>query len=263
MLGRSWLASLFLACGCGGVASAPGEAPDAGADRVVVPDGAGLADTSEAGWTQCTAPEGYAVCGGPDGCAQDSAACGTCGFAIGNGPPPPANVVNACVNAVLGEYGPSNGCWNACSDGSICVDEFDKGSFSCAPYDLGVLFAKNGAGDRVRYADMGLWTGAALPEPSSCPGVTGLQVCGGNCGPCPTGQTCTGRSPLHAYGFCVPTDPGGPCDADAGCGSGQGCFTFKVEASAQALANSNGMCLPASLCKSAATGLPGGASCAM
>jgi hypothetical protein len=257
---RALLPAAFLLSACGGHASAVA-GPDAATDAKFEPESGTAAD---AGWTQCTSPEGYAVCGGPSQCSATSTACSQCGNPVLGAMTDGG--LNACVNSALltSEGDAAQLCWEACPDGAVCVDLFQDATYFCAPYDLGVLFAKNGAADQVRYADMGLWTDASLPLPTTCPNITGLQVCGGNCAPCPTGATCTGRSPLHPYSFCVPVGTEGPCDAGAGCGNaGNGCFTYAVQPSAQPLANKNGMCLPDALCKSAASNLPGGGTCSM
>jgi hypothetical protein len=130
----------------------------------------------------------------------------------------------------------------------------------CAPYDVGVLFAMNGAGtpDRLRYADFGLWTGDTLPEPATCPTFSGFQICGGHCGGCDEG-VCIGRSPLHPYGFCA-YDTGSGCPATA-CASDQSCFHYIVQAAAQDLADQEGLCLPKALCEALAADYPGGANC--
>jgi hypothetical protein len=210
----------------------------------------------EAGWTQCASPSGYAVCGGTANCPTNSDACsGSCS----------ASPLGACGNAALLQFGGPNLCADSCADGDICVAYFNEATaFFCAPFDLGVLFAQNGATDRVRYADMGSWTGQSLPLPATCPTVPGVQVCGGNCGACLQGDVCTGRSPLHPYSFCAPPSSG-PCSAgshDCGNDGGTlGCLTFTVDSAAQSLANTNGLCLPRDICLSVAAGLPGGATC--
>jgi hypothetical protein len=265
----SWLVVAMLV-GCGGRDS--GVPSDGGTDASDA-DGLAAPDGDEAGWTQCSSPSGYAVCYGPSDCSNSQAngGCQSCSNI-------PSTAVVGCVNSALIAYGEaSDPCSHPCSDGSICVawygasDSASDASFFCAPYDLGVLFAQNGGADRVRYLDMGLWTGDPLPEPRTCPTVPGVSICGGNCGLCPQGETCTGRSPLHPYGFCA-VGGGGACPAAGaptnvvpygGCGSGQGCLNFTVEPTAQALANEWGICLPSDLCNAVAAGLPGGATCSI
>jgi len=255
-------AAMYFCClwACGGATS---ERP---------PDG-GIADAptteahvdvgTEAGWTQCASPGGYAVCGGPAMCSASSAACGQCGLYIGPGATDAGGSLSTCTNTAWTNYGAAQ-CGQMCPDGSVCVAEFKPSVFMCAPFELGVLFAMNGATDRVRYADMGAWTGEALPLPATCPTVQGVEVCGGNCPPCSnSGDVCTGRSPLHPYGFCAQPNTQGPCSAGTPCSAGIGCLTFKVEGSVQTLADKYGMCLPSSLCTAVANGLPGGATCSM
>jgi hypothetical protein len=171
--------------------------------------------------------------------------------------------VSICTNLPTIQYGTST----PCPDGTIYV-AMQPGSataFLCSPFDLGVLFAKNDATNRVRYADMGSWTGEALPLPATCPTVEGVEICGGNCGGCSSaGDVCTGRSPLHPFGFCTAREPsycdaGVPhCDPDDGT---NGCMTFTVDPAAQPEANRYGLCVSLALCQSLAAGLPGGASC--
>lgn len=167
-----------------------------------------------------------------------------------------------------------------CPDGNVYVDEtgcpaFDSGPavgtkpFGCAPYDVGQLMAKNGSAENARYADLGIWTGDPLPSTAVCPTLDKITVCGGSCGGCPNGLVCTGRSPLHPVGFCVPPSPTtnqcNPNDANPLnpriCAIGQGCFTFKVQSEAQAEADRFGMCVPMDECQALAANLPGGGTC--
>ena len=132
--------------------------------------------------------------------------------------------------------------------------------WQCLPFDVGQLFAENGAANRVRYADWSAWTGAALPSPTSCPTFNGFSICGGNCTPCGSGNICTGRSPKHPYGLCVGgTNPG--CGSpNWTCPSGQSCMVF-VDPGEQAIADAQGMCFPTAECKAIASSYPGGADC--
>lgn len=133
-------------------------------------------DGDEAGWTQCSSPSGYAVCYGPSDCSNSQANGGCQGCAN-----IPQTAVVGCINDALVAYGQAaDPCSWPCADGSICVawysaaDAASNDTFFCAPYNLGVLFAQNGGADRVRYVDMGLWTGDPLPEPKTCPTVPGV-----------------------------------------------------------------------------------------
>jgi hypothetical protein len=46
-----------------------------------------------------------------------------------------------------------------------------------------------------------------------------------------------------------------------GCPAGDACFFFDDQADAQALADKNGICLPAAECSELGIGYPGGGSC--
>jgi hypothetical protein len=162
--------------------------------------------------------------------------------------------VSVCLNAPGVKSG------DACflpEAGDVCAEVLGQARLS-EPYSLGVLFAQNGAEDRVRYADYSLWSGDALPEPANCPAVSGFQLCGAACGSCPVGQVCSGQSPLHPYGMCFPGDA---LACSEGCPAGTSCFAFVVQPQAQALADQYSICLPSAVCMAAGDGLPGGATC--
>lgn len=131
-------------------------------------------------------------------------------------------------------------------------------------YNLGVLLAKNGYADHVRYADMGQWTGDPLPNPASCPSLGAIQPCGGACGACPAGTACVGRAPLHPVGFCAPQDTlhCAVGDPNLGCDLGQSCFTYVVQPAVQKDADAHGICLSTTDCDALAAALPGGGKCA-
>jgi hypothetical protein len=149
-------------------------------------------------------------------------------------------------------------------DGDVCLaPEFPNFYDVVAPFNMGVLFLKSGAGDRVRYADYGLFDGTPLPEPSTCPKLSANRICGGNCGGCGANELCHGRSPLHPYGICF-------SKTTAGCGrnflkyctSGEACYLVHVEPSAQKDADEAGRCLPMAACQElVATTELGGAEC--
>ncbi len=254
-------AALALAsAGCGGIASVPGHAGLGGSGGQAGLDGGAGADASpDAGWTQCSAPDGLRLCKGAYDCQPSSPKDCACYGYDDAGP-------GMC--AVWFDQGDNSRYFALCSicpDGDICAAWYGgHDSFFCAPYEAGILYAQNGAPDRVRYADRGLWTGDPLPLPATCPDL-GFPICGGHCGACPSG-VCTGRSPLHPYGLCVPAQlPGGKsngCGAgsDVSCPSGYGCFTYTVQPAGQAVAD-YGFCLPTDYCKNAAANLPGGGKC--
>jgi hypothetical protein len=131
----------------------------------------------------------------------------------------------------------------------------------CVPFNMGTLFADNGGADRAHYADGDRWTGESLPEPADCPTIPGVAVCGGACGACPDGTFCSGRSPLHAHGWCAPTalqDRTTRCGTF--CPAGQLCFAYSVRPEAQTYAN-RWVCVGEGLCRALASSLPGGATC--
>jgi hypothetical protein len=152
-------------------------------------------------------------------------------------------------------------------DGSVCFDYKAVGPnfpLMAIPYSIGVLLAPYiNRPDRLRYGDLGLWTGDLLPMPASCPSFPEFQVCGPTCGGCPAGQQCVGRAPLHPYGFCV-VKFADYCSRDGTrkCkNAGEGCFVYKVEAEAQMLADLHGLCIPLTRCNALASKLQGGGFC--
>ena len=289
-----WISKLsaiaFSAClaawACGG--QVPGDSADAG-----TPFDAGPPD--EAGYTRCTTPEGWGICGPATGCASGPTRPGcaqcTCPLHQDDSPRDAAELVTIPLSAqcVPGEPRESVGIcvdllgalesfesMTTCQDGLVRYDWLSSAAplLTCAPYSVGLLISRYANDkDRLRYADFGLFTGAPLPTPTKCDAFAGFQICGGACGPCGAGQTCTGRSPLHPYSFCVAdslacsvgsqapqTCTGKPLPSGC-CPAAEGCFTFTVEAEAQALSDKNGTCIPLAQCQALAAGLPGGGTC--
>jgi len=236
------VATMTASCG-GSIVTTSG---DAGNDD-------GAENISDAGWTQCSSPEGYEVCGGTNSC---NVGC------VCNAQTTP-NGLGVCVT------GPSPYSGVDCTpglDGHVCssMKTADGSVFWVdTAYDFGVLLAQNGGAASVRYADLSLWTGDPLPTTMNCPNV-GAAVCGAGCGDCTGGWTCVGRSPIHPIGVCDP-DQSSPCGAnpsvDTLCPAPNGCFSFTVQASAQSDANIAGICLPIVQCNALAQSLPGGGSC--
>jgi hypothetical protein len=222
--------------GCGGASAATHD--DAGAFDAgpppLGPDG-------------CASASGYLLCGGSHDCPRQSESCQSC---ISD-----PDAAGLCVTANMN--GPGN--CPLCDDGNVCI-RLVQGVYECVPFDVGQLFAANGAPDRVRYTDWSDWTGQALPRPTDC-GDGGLPLCGGLCGPCPQSSVCTGRSPLHPYGFCVPSSWSACTRSAPTCSSGSKCFVFSDQPDAQALADQFGLCLPTSECEALAAGYPGGGIC--
>jgi hypothetical protein len=251
---KKWFWFLAVA-GCGGVEANKDAATDGAGDA---PIDLGIPD--DAGFTKCSTPDGYRVCGPLTDCPVGDSKCSLCqtqmtGLTYGD--------VGLCqeTEVAIG----ARPCSEHCDDGRICIDM--GGLWTCAPQSLGYLIAKYAAGtskpDRVRYSDMGMWTGSLLPLPQKCMDDPGFRVCGGNCGGCSASEICTGRSPLHPFGFCIP-DGLETCSKDSQqwCKAGtDGCFLFSVEMAAQTLADNYGMCLPIAECTALAARLPGGGTC--
>lgn len=236
-------AGIAIAC-CGGVQTGV----DAGRDG-----SGGVTDGTVPG--ACTTPEGLRICGGRTPCPSGDPQCDLCQWA-------PPEDVGLCPDTFART---TQDCDDGCDDGSICLGISTLFSFQCAAYSLGALYAKytTDVFGRVRYADLGLWTGTPLPEPGSCPTFAELRICGANCGGCQTGEVCTGRSPLHPYGYCLKKLTN-VCrlDGTIKCKDpGTACFVFKVEPTAQPVADSYGHCLPKAMCDALATALPGGGKC--
>jgi hypothetical protein len=261
--------SCVTAWACGGQVTS--DSADAG-----TPFDAGPPD--EAGYTQCTTPEGWGICGPATGCPSGSSrpGCFNCLCPAHDGLSSqcvagvPRESVGICGD-LEGVLADSFDSMASCQDGLVRYDWAGAGFLGCAPYSVGLLISRYvNDHDRLRYADFGLFTGAALPTPTKCEAFAGFQICGGPCGPCGAGQTCTGRSALHPYSFCVtdssayacriPAQATGP-EARQPCPAAEGCFTFTVEPDAQALSDKNGMCLPLAQCRALAAGLPGGGTC--
>ena len=254
------LASLLCACSSrvttepGGMGGAAGASGAGGAGGATGSGGGGSG--GEGGWTECSSPDGFRICGGPAACPTDGD-CVVCfdeELALAGG-------VSTCATPAMIEFG-VHVCY-LCPDGDICVSFHGEPADGCAPFNLGVLYAQAGAADNVSYADAGSFTGEPLPEPTTCPVIDGVTICGGHCGGCVPGSVCTGRSPLHPYGMCLPKPGTLSCELGTlGCTEpGEACFVYTVDPEAQPWADQNGYCLPLAACQAAASNLPGGGTC--
>lgn len=234
---------LGLANGCSGDTTRDGQRSDAGNP----PPDAGL--LPDADIKNCLSDEGVRICGTSASCYEDGPACScaeSAPFDADAGVPS----VGICVESLLGlEARPCGTCF----DGQVCVMLY-KDLPLCVSESLGQLFWKHGKGDRVLFADWTPYDGELLSEPPYCPPPNGdLILCGGTCGGCGSGQYCTGRSPTHTWGICVPFGLG-----DCGyCEAGEECLLVAGDSEKSAPA----LCVGASACSSYAAAVPGGALC--
>lgn len=246
--------ALFLV-GCGGMVVGA----DGGIDS-------GSADGSpaDAGWTPCTSPQGYAVCGGTSSCSPPNCSCGD-----------ELDGVEICLGHAGSRPDPySNGPCNPGLDGFVCMlttipppfpDAASAKEWITEAFELAELIASNGGSDRLRYADLGKWTGDPIPDAVACVPIGGVDTCGGKCGACSGSATCVGRSPLHPIGICDPNHSM-PCSvnpkiAGYSCQGSNACFTYIVEPDAQSDADGAGICLPTDACNALASQIPGGGKC--
>lgn len=232
------------------------------------PDG-GSDGAADAGWTQCSSPDGFQVCGefvNCPPCANQSKCEQTLVYAK----------VRLCDYEPLLEI-TKYPCFGGARDGNLCI-AFDEGpsatsgpnGFYNGPDTLARLLAQNGAAYRVRFGDMSAYSlDASTPLPTQCPNFMTTQACGGSCGPCKAGLDCVGRGPLHPTGWCkVPYTPN--CkDRPSGDGgyvstcedADRSCFIYDVQPEVQRAARIYGVCIPTPMCEELAKSLPGGASC--
>lgn len=214
---------------------------------------AGTGGLPDGGWTECSTPD-FAACGLD--CPSGVPGCTICH------PPASPELYGICAESLT----PLDVMWKP-HDGRVLVTGDAAITAKSSLYDIaysgGVFLAQHGQADRVAYADRGVFTGEPLPTPSTCPTLPQGQVCGAACGGCPVGQLCTGRSPLHPYGMCVPDAHSFcryPAEQNYVCKPDEDCFIFTVQAERQDFANATGFCLPTALCEAYAQ-LPGGAEC--
>ncbi len=250
---KARLAGVLVMLGCGG--AVVGGQSDGGAGESSTVD-----TTSPPGWTDCSAPSGAKVCGGPHQCGAD---CTDCGATLH------PDDLRACFAAGGGRV-PSGEGADLCPDGSVNVfaglqyyapNDIGNG---CGVPDLAELFARNGHPEMARYADRATYKRLPLPPaPTACPTApSGLQYCGGACGECPADQVCTGRSPMHPISICLnrgstsfPTKgTGAPCSrGNSGLCGARLCLTFNVDSAAQQTADVYSWCVDAKICQAAAS----------
>ena len=149
-----------------------------------------------------------------------------------------------------------------CADGDVWADG-DVPGFGpwCLPYDYASLYCANGSASLLSYSDHSTFDcSTPLPNPATCPSVMGFQLCGPACGDCMIGP-CTGRSPLHPFGLCLPSLATCSLGKTKNCAPYQVCMSFKVAPEDQHRADMNGICVAANTCAAIAAGYPGGMVC--
>lgn len=245
------------AAGGGGSDASDGSSGSSGSTGGSGGMGAAGADAGgDSASTPCSAPD-WEGCGSPD-CPDSRPGCIQC-----NGTSD-AGLIFICAESLIIGLGGKP------LDGHVLLTM--QPSFTTlplldeeVPFSAGVIVANHGQADRLAYADRGVWTGQPIPKPTDCPKIQDVSTCGGYCGGCPFGQVCTGRSPLHPYGLCIPTDAG-VCSLvsdinGSTCKKGEGCFTYTVEPEHQHVADGTGFCMPLAQCQATAANLPGGGHC--
>jgi len=207
------------------------------------------------GGNQCGDGMGYQVCRGPNHCPTATNGCNGCDLGSDQR-------VGMCETPAF-KLTDHFGSWE-CQDGSIYAgDGIQDQEYFCVPFAFASLYCRNDSVTELRYADYSTVTcPALLPSPMTCPAVSGFQLCGPACGPCPPNQACTGRSPLHPYSVCVPSTYNNCSPAStAFCAATESCFIFVVDSAAQPTADKHGLCIDTTQCQAIAAGYPGGAKC--
>lgn len=255
-----WLVALLAGCGgdvdSDGTGGGAGAGGSAGGGGTATGGQGGAAGSIDGGWEACSTPE-IAVCG--PGCPDKRPGCSVCLSAKDEAD---FGICGESITLPIMITTPHDGEVLVTTTETIVPEQ--SGALVGLPFAFGVFLAQQGQAGRVAYADRGVFTSEPIPAPTSCPSLAVGQVCGGYCGGCPIGLLCTGRSPLHPYGICVPDNDPRTCryPAEKGhtCKSAEACFIFTVEAERQPLANRMGFCMPKELCEAYRT-LPGGAEC--
>lgn len=172
---------------------------------------------------------GAAMCMPESGVRLCHAACGTCcgtpdcfDFCIG---PSKDGALGVCLTEAIGARGER---CSACLEGDVCIGDAQgpAPALICGPESVCKANLMSGtATNHCFYSDKTPYTGGEIPNPATCPPASGgLALCGGACGACTTGFTCTGRSPTHPVGLCIPVKDGLPGPFAKDCGTGQSCL---------------------------------------
>jgi hypothetical protein len=264
------VAAIALLLGCG---SSTEVAPTGGTGGTHQGGEGGDATTGAAGAAgagggipgHCLSPSGFQACGGDSGCPSELCKLGPGGLACFQPEYPPSGYVSICANDATTESDIFELSCKRAIDGAICFMEWENSmGMLAAPFEVGELLASVGGADQIYYADFSRWTGDPLPEPTTCPPSSGFQLCGPSCAPCPEGEFCHGRAPMHPHGLCLKdvVGEGFHCSTTGhACDPGQKCFIFVVPPDQQEFADHYGYCMEATKCDAAAQDYPGGAKC--
>ncbi len=230
---------------------------------------AGGAAGTGASHPDCATANAVRLCGGSKACAW-----------LG----PPTCPGTGCTAALdVNAFTPSGAgvCWAdvddaaarqcvACRDGDVCVQRYDD-QLVCVAEEVCAGLWDLGATTVCRYADKVRYDRRPLPSATGCPSTGQIHFCGGGCPPCPGTMGCTGRSPDHPFGLCVPMTAQGEfqgvacSNTAAECHPGQfndtACGVFSVPTVDDSAARRYGVCLDRKGCLIIRDALPGGFRC--
>lgn len=202
-------------------------------------------------------PVTFCTAGGCEG------ACSTCGVGLFD----QQGKVGLSICAESSGYAytvPLVPCSSGCGAERCCGLVFDPDRLSCVSREV-CDQAKLYGEALVTYTDGTPYTQSVIPPigKDHCADITSWPTCSVDC-PCAKDDRCTGLSPTHPVGLCMPAvdDTPNVCGKDGKCGPGELCFVFATPGEPY-LAHSLyiGRCLPEPACTDLAAKLPGGAAC--
>jgi len=262
------LAPLAIAAGCGGGVSEidfVGRGDNGGA--------AGFGAGSGSAGTGASAAGGYYSMPVPEACRENglvSCAAGPCegicvvgGCSIGINSTTERNVGRYCKDEKSVGISDVETC-TACSEAAACALLVTGLSYlTCRPREACQILVEKGM-KGCFYTDTTDYTGEPLPDAVPCPSTGLAPFCGGTCGGCPESAACSGRSPTHPFGLCLPRGRkvGSACAASGGCAPEEACFIYDSGPQNTSLyAIDRGQCFPKDTCVDIATRIPGGGAC--
>ena len=159
---------------------------------------------------------------------------------------------------------------DTCLEGDACVLQApDPPSLACVPGDFCKEVTMTGTA-ACTFSDKTPFSLAPIPEPTVCPALSlsSTKLCGGACGGCAAGLTCSGRSPTRPFGLCLPFSPlfkKAPtvdvCAAMTCYDQTASCFYYANALSDPTAVKEYGLCFPTQDCQVLAQSLPGGGVC--